>query len=50
MKSNEMTPEQIEAKRKYDREAKRKSRAAQRAARYVPTANEAADSFTADHH
>jgi hypothetical protein len=39
MKISEMTPEQIEAKRRYDRAAKRKSRAKQKA-ESIPTADE----------
>jgi hypothetical protein len=48
MKISEMTPEQIEAKRKYDREAKQRSRAKQKAARPIPTYDEATAGFAAD--
>lgn len=49
MKTSEMTPEQLEEKRRYDREAKQRSRAAQKSARYIPTAEDAISSFAAEH-
>jgi hypothetical protein len=45
----DLPPEEQEKVRAYNRAQKAKSRAAQKAARYVPTADEAADSFAADH-
>ena len=45
----DLSPEEQEKVRAYNRAQKAMSRAKQKAARYVPTANEAADSFAADH-
>ena len=39
----------VEEKRQYQREAKQRARAKQKAARYTPTANEASASFAANH-
>ena len=45
----DLSPEEQERVRKYNREQKQKSRANQKAQVYIPTADEAADSFAADH-
>jgi hypothetical protein len=45
----DLSPEEQDKVRAYNREQKAKSRAAQKAARHVPTADEAADSFATDH-
>jgi hypothetical protein len=47
MRISEMTPEQQAARREYNREQKRKSRANQKAAAYTPTADEWCDEFSA---
>jgi hypothetical protein len=52
MKITDMTPEQAERKRAYDREAKQRSRAAKKEAEriaQIPTADQAAESFRAEH-
>jgi hypothetical protein len=45
----DLPPEDREKVRAYNRELKAKSRAKQKAVRHVPTADEAADNFAADH-
>jgi hypothetical protein len=45
----ELSPEEQDKVRAYNRDQKAKSRAAQKAARHVPTAHEAADSYGANH-
>jgi hypothetical protein len=47
-KISELSPEEQEKLRTYNREQKQKSRAKQKAALYVPTADEAADAFAID--
>jgi hypothetical protein len=47
-KISELSPEEQEKVRAYNREQKAKSRANQKAAAYIPTANEAADRFAID--
>jgi hypothetical protein len=48
-KMSELPPEEQDRVRKYNREQKQKSRTKLRAASYIPTADEAADNFAADH-
>jgi hypothetical protein len=50
MRISEMTPEQQAARREYNREQKRKSRANHKAAAYTPTADEWFDSFPTSEH
>ena len=45
MKLSQISPEQREAKRKYDREAKQRSRAREKANAYIPSADDATDNF-----
>src|ERR1700686_359837 len=48
-KISELSPEEQERVRKYNREQKQKSRANQQAQAYIPTADEAADGFAIDY-